>query len=204
MPNVSVTNLDLYRFWRDSEDLELDWLLRRLRGEEPQTEAMLAGEALHDALEKAEEGDTAILTSGDFTFHFLCPVTLGLPTARELSFEKQYGDLLVKGRVDALEGRTVFDYKSTEQFDADRLLESYQWRFYLDMADCDTFKWKVFVMDEKKMPREYEIYQAHELSQHRYEGLAADCERLANDFHRFTEYLALAGKQWQRVEEVRQ
>ena len=37
--------------WRGNEDLDLDWLLRRLRGEEPQTEAMKAGEAFHKVIE---------------------------------------------------------------------------------------------------------------------------------------------------------
>src|ERR1700736_4912097 len=162
---VSVSNLELFRMWRGNEDLDLEWLLRRLRGEEPQTEAMKAGEAFHKILENPTFDELNELTSGEYWFSMLCEVQLVLPTARELSIEKEYGDLLVRGRVDGLSGRTVTDYKTTAQFDADRLMEGYQWRYYLDMLDCDTFHWQVFVLSQYGEPGHYDVTQTHTLTQ---------------------------------------
>lgn len=197
MPSVSVSNLELYRTWRDCEDLDLQWLLRRLRGEEPQTEAMAAGEALHSALENASEGEESMLESGEFKFYFKADIELSLSPIRELKLEKQYGGLTVRGRVDDLNGKTVTDYKSTASFDADRMWEGFQWRYYLDMADCDTFIWKVFVMTPL-LHREYSVIQYHELKQHRYEKLHEECEKLATDFLQFARDLESSNIPWTR------
>lgn len=197
MPSVSVSNLELYRMWRES-DLDLEWLLRRLRGEEPQTEAMAAGEALHKALEESGESDAMSLASGDYKFYFLCNAEVELPQAAEVSIEKQYGDLLVRGRVDCWSGLTITDYKSTQSFDADRLLEGFQWRYYLDMTGCDVFKWKVFVLAER-FYKEYDVIQIHDLSQKRYDGISSDCSKLARDFLGFVQELESSNLAWTRA-----
>ena len=192
MLSVSVSNLDYFRSWRADEDADLDALLRRLRGEEPQTEAMKAGEALHTALENGQICDTAELSADGYRFYVQCEATIELPEIREHKIEKPFGDLLVRGRVDAITNLTlsrisrVTDYKTTSQCDPERYLDGYQWRYYLEMTGCDWFTWKVFVLKEYgDLPdgtRTYEITQFHELSQHRYPGMAEDCARLAADY----------------------
>ncbi len=198
MPSISVSNLELYRMWRESDGLDLEWLLRRLRGEEPQTEAMAAGQALHSALETSEVGEAMNLVSGDYKFYFLCDAEIEFLPAKELSIEKHYGELLVRGRVDGLNGRTITDYKSTQSFDADRLMQGFQWRFYLDMAECDRFDWKVFVLRER-FYREYDIVQTHELSQYRYISLNQECSQLAADFLGFVKELESSNLSWTRT-----
>ena len=203
---ISVSHLALYKLWLHDDDLGLEWLLRRLRGEEPQTPAMAAGEALHAALEHSESGDASQLAYGDYRFYIRCDAEIELPQARELKIEKRYGDLLVRGRVDGLIGRQVIDYKTTAQFDADRLLESPQWKFYLDMLDADDFLWKIFVMgpfadfsEAGRLLHTYQIYQVHELRQYRYQGLEDDCQQLAADFWGFARELDAAGLDWRRA-----
>lgn len=186
MLSASVSNMDLYRMWRGNEDLGLDWLLRRLRDEEPATEQMKVGSAFHKILENPDFEEQTEVTCDGFWFSILCEIELELPHTRELSIEKQYGDLLVRGRVDGLGGKKVTDYKTTEQFDADRLMEGYQWRFYLDMLDCDKFTWKVFVLSQYGKPGHYDVRQTHDLTQYRYPGLREDCERLAAEYLDFT------------------
>lgn len=198
MPSVSVSNLELYRMWRESEGLDLEWLLRRLRGEEPPTEAMQAGSALHTSLETAVEGDNLSLVSGEYKFYFLCDDEVELLPARELSIEKEYGQITVRGRVDGLRGRTVTDYKSTQNFDADRLLEGFQWRYYLDMLECDTFIWKVFVLRER-FYREYDVVQVHQLTQKRYGNLHKECNQLAQDFLGFVKGLEESNLSWTKT-----
>ncbi len=187
MLNVSVSNLDLYRFWRDESDLDLDWLLARLRDEIEPTENMKAGRAFHKILEQPNFDEQTELTMDGYWFSILCDISLELPPVRELSIDKDYNGLLVRGRIDGMRGLCVTDYKTTEQFDPDRLMTGYQWRYYLDMLDCDTFTWKVFVIRQYGDPMHYDVYQEHTLVQKRYPQLRRDCAALAEDYRVFLE-----------------
>ena len=179
---ASVTNLELFRVWRQREDLSHDWLLNRIRGLEPPSESMLAGRAFHEALEGAGGDRISTFARGPYRFDFSCDAVIPATPLRELPVEKMYGELLVRGRVDSWVGGEILDYKTTKKFDADRLMEGYQWRYYLDMTGCDSFCWKVFVMRELGEPQSYEIYQSHTLYQKRYPSLHEDCERLAREY----------------------
>lgn len=181
MLTASVSNIDLFRTWREDEDLDMDWLLARLLSKE-QTEAMKVGEAFHKTMELATTGDVNSLEAHGYRFEFLKDCEVELAPARELSLTKQYGDLLVRGRVDSITGTMVMDYKSTGQFDPDRLMCGYQWRFYLDMAIADRFRWDVFVIRETDDPKVYSISDFHRLEQTRYPGLADDCAKLAAEY----------------------
>jgi hypothetical protein len=179
---ASVTVLELFRIWKQEEGLSYDWLLNRIRGLEPPTESMLAGRAFHEAMEGATGVEISTFERGPYRFDFNCDAMIPATPLRELSVERMYGQLLVRGRVDSWVGREILDYKTTERFDAERLMEGYQWRYYLDMTSCDSFCWKVFVMRECGRPQSYEIYQSHTLRQQRYPSLHEDCERLAREY----------------------
>lgn len=201
MPELatSVSNIDLFRTWRENEELDQDWLLSRLRGEVPQTEEMKAGEALHKALENLTgTGETSSLEANGYQFGFSCDATVELQNIVELSVEKQYGPLLVRGRVDALSGLEITDYKTTGRFDADRLMESYQWRFYLDMLSANHFHWVVFELETWPNSNYCDIWNFHELRQERYPSLHEDCVRLAAEFASFLQGLDDCGIPWRR------
>lgn len=186
MLTASVSNVDLYRTWRDSEDLDTDWILARIWGKAERTENMMAGEAFHDALEAiGHEAQLEVLASGDYRFDFNCDGEIELTPFHEKWVTKQYGNLLVRGKVDAVHGLHIVDYKTTEQFDPDRYMFGYQWRFYLDMSNCDTFTWKIFVIKQFGPEHCYEVHQFHELTQHRYPELHEDCLRLAGEYEQF-------------------
>lgn len=180
-----VTGLEQFRIWAEDEDLDLGWILNRILGKDEPSDAMKAGTAFHAALEHAGEAELGALAFGDYRFDFNCDSTVVLPTLRELEIQKLYGDLLVTGHVDGVTGKEVVDYKTTGQFDPDRYMESYQWRFYLDMLDCDTFRYEVFVISEFGPPCCYEVKQVHSLTQKRYPGLHEDCARLAREYSSF-------------------
>lgn len=184
MLTTSVSNIDLFRVWRGDESLDLEWLRKRILLRE-QTEAMKVGEAFHKALELAGLCETDSLEAMGHRFEFLKDCEVELAPARELSLTKEYGDLLVRGRVDCITGPLVLDYKSTSQFDPDRLMAGYQWRFYLDMAKADRFRWDVFVLRETDDPKIYSISDFHRLEQWRYPELAEDCGKLAAEYSAF-------------------
>jgi hypothetical protein len=175
-----VTHLEQHRIWKSDEDLDIGWLIQRIRGQE-ETDKMRAGTAFHKVMEGLEAREHNVLTTDDYRFDILCDIDLVLPTVSEIAASRVYGDLLVTGRLDGLRGRVVTEFKTTERFDADRYFEGLQWRFYLDMTGADRFDWHVFQMSERA-PKTYEIYQYHQLTQFRYNGLRADCEKAAADY----------------------
>jgi hypothetical protein len=187
MHTASVSNLDLFRVWREDEDLDLGWILNQILHPPEQTEHQKAGEALHKALELASLGDHEDLTANGYHFACLKDCEIELAPLRELQVSKYYGNLRVRGRVDATTGPLVTDYKSVQQFDADRLISSFQWRLYLDMTGADRFRWNVFVLSETDDPKLYIVSEFHRLEQRRYPELAADCASLARDYLQFAQ-----------------
>jgi hypothetical protein len=180
-----VSHVDLYRIWKAGEDLDVGWLLNKLTTDEPSPK-MLAGTAFHQALELSDGTDAYTLHALGYTFHILCDIDLALPPVREVQLSRQYGDLIVNGRLDGLSGNTVIDYKTTEQFDADRYMESLQWRFYLDLSGADRFNYQIFQMSECG-ELTYEVYAYHALTQYRYADLHKDCAKAAEEYYRFAE-----------------
>lgn len=174
-----VSNLETFRRWREAEDKSVADFLASLST--PATPAMAAGTAFHKALELAKPGDYDTLYANGHTFQ-LPDCTLVLPEIRELRGFANYGPLQVTGCVDILIGKRVEDHKTTSRFDAERYIEGYQWRFYLDLFGADVFRWNVFEIREIK-PMVFEVSDPQFLEQHRYPGMHRDCERLASEFY---------------------
>lgn len=183
---VSVTDLDQFRYWRADEEMTLDDLRQRLLHRDPPSEAMLAGTALHHALEHASEHTAHTLSALGYTFTFDIEAAIALPVVRELKAVKEYDldgrKVRVVGKVDGLHGKRVEDHKTTSStFDAEKYLNTWQWRFYLDIFEADTFRWNVFQMRAGE-PQEYVVTNLHPLETCRYPALQADCERHLRDF----------------------
>ena len=189
MRRFSVSKAEAFRKWRENEDAELEPLLKTLRGEDQPTEPMLAGTALHKALETAGEGERDTLSEDGYEFVITADINLALPKCREVFATKDYGPIVISSRVDVLDGKCVEDHKTTSRFDPERFLAGFQWRFYLDIFEADLFRWNVFEMRELK-PKVYEVFNFHRLEQYRYPMLAMDCRDLATDLAEFVrEYL---------------
>lgn len=179
-----VSEVESFRQWLNDEESDIEALLARLRGETSPSEAMQAGTAFHRALELASVGETDHLEANGYRFRFECDVDLALPSIRELRASKQYGPISVTGCVDVLEGLRIEDHKTTGQFDADRYLAGYQWRYYLDIFGAKVFRWNVFEIREDE-PRVYIVRAHHRLEQSVYPGMHAECARLAGELHAF-------------------
>lgn len=185
---VSATDIDAHRRYRAEEDVELADLLAQLRRESPPTESMMAGTALHAALENAEPGDFARLSADGYAFDFDTEGEIDLPSIREMKATREYeiaGTLVtLVGKVDAIHGRRVDDHKFTAQYDAERYMGSYPWRVYLEVFGADEFRWNIFEGREDG-PKSYVIRNIHKLTMHRYPGMAAD---VVAELGRFVEF----------------
>lgn len=191
----SVTDIEAYRWYRALEDMPLDKLLRQLRRQEEPTINMLAGTAFHQLLEDSEPGELDDAESQGFHFQFDLDAELRLPTARELKAE---GEITVNGipvtlvgKVDAIHGCRVYDHKLTGRFDAERYANSFQWRAYLYLLDCQWFTYNVFTgRPERDSNTHWRVTAFDALDFYRYPGMEDDVLRELGQFVDFAcEYL---------------
>lgn len=185
----TVTELDAFRSWRDDEEATIADLLVRLTGRYEPTENMLAGRALHTALELAGDGEVDALEADGYTFIPDDDVVLHLSPIREVRVERVYevplcADVHVRGRVDEINGTEVVDHKTTESPDLERLMNTYQWRIYLDMLEARSFRWNVFQIGRKAKDPEktYRIRSLQTLVQYAYPEMADDIRLLCRGF----------------------
>ena len=147
---LSVTDVDAIMAWIDS-DSDIDALLRRLRREEPPTRAMMAGRAFHKVMENAS-GDLETAIADGFSFRFAIESEIAIPPIRELKGEIEISTSIMPvtlvGVVDGMKGKVVTDYKLTSYFDAERYINSFQWKAYLTMFKADRFNYEVFTMSD--------------------------------------------------------
>lgn len=177
-----VSNIEAFRRWREDDDQPVEQLVEYITVDKP-TKAMQAGTAFHEALEHAVDGTYDVLQARGYIFH-LPDAELVLPSIREVRAYGEYGELTVTGKVDCLDGLRVDDHKTTSRFDAERYLDGYQWRYYLDLFGADVFRWNVFVLKEVG-DLEYEVAPPQLLEAHRYPALHDDCMKLAQDYYEF-------------------
>jgi hypothetical protein len=179
---VSVSDLESFRRYSVDEDFPLEVLLRQLRRLDEPNEKMRAGTALHSILENACELDVFTRIEQDgFTFRFDCDGELPLPTVRELRGQRAYqangAHVILKGRVDDLDGMTVEDHKFTGQFDAQGYGDSLQWRAYLSIFGATRFIYNVFVGDKEERTGEWVVKDFHRLPLYRYPEMESDLVR---------------------------
>jgi hypothetical protein len=196
---VHVTQLEDFRIYQTTPDLDLGWLENRLFGAREVTDEMAAGTAFHAMMQEfdpAKDADgrlgegVASLSHGPYRFDFNCAAEIELPTLREVGFSRLYSDQWVTARVDGVIGNRIIEYKTTQSFDAQRYMESYQWRYYLDLSDCDEVVYQVFSIRPFGPPHCYSVREMHRMRQFRYPTMHDDCTRLVEEFE---QCLATAG-----------
>lgn len=184
---VSVTAVENYRYYKGS-DMPLADILSRLRKQDPPNDAMEAGKAFHSILEHATDGgDMTDAVQDGWAFKFDLDAQISLPEVREVKGTAQHRvhghDVTLVGVVDALQGRTVYDHKLSNRFDAERYLDSFQWRAYLSMFDADCFIYNVFTASRKGWSVTVRNFDA--LPLYRYPAMQADVERDLGEFVAF-------------------
>lgn len=187
---LSVSDIDQYRYFLAHEEMDISELLARLRRQQPPTEQMAAGTALHKALEVSKFGHYDTLKADGYTFQIECDAVIDMPMGRELKATKQYMIdnciITAVGKVDAIHGSRIEDHKMTGQFDPERFLSGFQWRFYLDIFDASEFRWNVFeARPSKDDDHLYVIKAVHFLSMHRYPAMEADIQQELCDYLAF-------------------
>jgi hypothetical protein len=198
MMRLSVTHLDSFQYWRGQESLTLDHLLTELRGEVAPTPAMLASRAFHKVLEDVPAGllDGRVIKDG-YVFDFsglkdgvaTFDGVVTLPNCRELKVEREIatpsGPVVLAGKVDALTGLTVSDWKLTERVDMEKYADSWQWRAYLWMLEAERFEYHAFLAKySAKDPNVVAIAGYEVFPLYTYASIGADVTQVVGDLAR--------------------
>ena len=196
MIRVRSSDLDSWRYYQASEDMTAAEMLARLRREEPPTPKMLAGTALHALLERAQAGDEIhVGESQGHTFRFADGLELPALPAREIRGELPIGrDMMLVGVADGFDG-SVHEFKLTERFDAERYMESYQWRAYAVMFNARKVNYDVFVGREDK-PKVWTIFEMQQLPLYAYPGIERDVYTVAQQLG---DFMAANGLEYRRA-----
>jgi len=186
MIRLSVTDLDQYLYWLGLDDGP-EWLIDRLTIFEP-SPAMQAGSAFHGALELLTNSASLLVHDG-YKFNIQCDAEISLPSQRELKIERGIipGIVLV-GKVDALDGNRIVDYKLTERLDAERYVDSMQWRAYLMLFETNEFEYSIFEgSPDRGRELDYTIRAHHSLKFYSYPGMDSDVRKCAGELATFIE-----------------
>jgi hypothetical protein len=178
---LSVTDLETFRYWQERDDGTLEDLIAQLTGAVEPTPQMRAARAFHKAFEDLGRDVESLdrLTVDGYTFDFEMDGALAMPPIRELKAEGLWqtpsGPVTLVGKVDGLAGLTVHDYKLSERFEAERYLDSWQWRAYLTMFHARRFVYEVFqCYYDRADPTRVHIVDLHPLAFDRYPQMEQD------------------------------
>lgn len=183
MIRLSVSDLETWRYYKASETRDLVDLVADLSRTAPPTPQMRAGAALAKFWETAEPNQPFDEVDVDgWRFVFELDADVMRPPVRELKgemfFDTPSGPVTLVGKVDGLQGRTVRDQKLTEAWDAEKYLDSLQWRAYLLMFNADRFIYDVFqARYDSDGAQEVTITGYHQFPLYAYPGMRADVER---------------------------
>lgn len=180
MLRLSVTALESFRYWKGREEATIDDLRADLTYSSPKTPQMEAGGAMARALEDAQAGDLGIVERDGWTFDFSgLDAEMALPETRELKgtalFATPSGPVTLSAKADAVGGIICRDAKLTERWDAEKYIDSLQWRSYCLVFGSPVFVYDIFVGRYKG--RRVEVVEYHPLRFYTYPDVRRDVER---------------------------
>lgn len=186
---MSVTDLDQYLYYKSQENMGVDEIVGRFRREFEPTRPLLTGIAFHKFLEHAEIGEYYNARVDDIDFVFTTDEELSLPPVKELKGEVVLHingvEVTLVGKVDGLEGRTVFDHKTGKQLKIEMFCHSRQWRCYLWMFDCIKFTYNMFTIKDDEDSGLVLVNSFDQFSFYRYEGMEQDIRNAITEFLEF-------------------
>lgn len=195
---VSVTDLDGFSYFKNSE-LSIEDYVRRLKGlDDPGPRAEL-GTRFHEAVESFHLTGSPTLLDRDFVLPE-APIHLDRPAVTEMRVARDFdvgGGRVVtlSGRVDAISGLTVIDYKTSTRMDLESYCDAMQWRAYLAlMPRMQHFKYEVFQLATRpSRDGRYQIREHATLALNRYDDLESDVHVALAEYDRFLRDMEAGG-----------
>lgn len=190
MLRISTTTLEQYRKYLFEEQgykygnaytlVTEERLIKAIKREEPESDAMRRGTAFHEMVENAHKYELQVNENPEIVkvngFYFNREVLRRAKRIIDYDFpfevkrEKVYQldeDVMIVAKVDQWQGYTVNEHKTKwadvyvgddkelhlySPFDVNEYYKSVQWKCYLDIFEADTVQYKVFEVAEYAMP----------------------------------------------------
>ncbi|HOK14931.1 MAG TPA: hypothetical protein PK007_08430, partial [Candidatus Kapabacteria bacterium] len=195
MLRISVTTIELFRNYLN-DLIELDDLIKRIRGEVPPSRYMDLGSAFHDILENIKdrfipEKNVFKAKNGiEFNSNIIssCYEKIIQDAPFEVKITKIYKigkeEVEVIAKADQLYGNYVIENKTCwGMFDFERYFNSCQWKYYLDIFEAERVYYNVFCFLEKE--NDIELRGIEQFSFCDYPDLHNDINELLTDFVKF-------------------
>ena len=176
----------------------LDKYVKDLTGQSPPNEAMERGTLFHKGMEDmAKTGRWDCPIGWDIDVELPRPVYAEKPlfmTRKDPMAVRGY-EVMFSGKVDAMYGNVIVDYKTTEKsIQLEKYMDSWQWRAYLTMwgAAFRTFRYDIFKLKRRK--GEWFVDDHQDLVCTAYEGMEAEVWGIARRFSEFVLSLQETGR----------
>jgi hypothetical protein len=206
---ISTTTLESYRLWRqdDQDWMAEDDLIASIKGLWVPTHKAELGTAFGKILEDPDR----YLVPGGFEcrgFGFdrdviePCLSVIDRRGVFEAKGVRTYDGLDVVAKADQLLGTELKEFKTTlGTFDADKYLESYQWRYMADIFQPSMITYHVFCLFESEQNGVIELRSIESVNLYPYDGVHEDCVALVRDFAQYVTVRGLDGllRERQRV-----
>lgn len=185
--SVSVTTIEAYRLMT-AEVISEASLVDQINRKPPTAEAMeriQIGTEFGDLLELGLDGfrqrhPSPLIDPVAFERHITTEDREGLP---EFWVGGEILGRWVAAKVDLIHGKEIREFKTTGQFDAEKFMNSCQWRFYLLLGSMDRCIYRVF--ERKSGTDPVEPKADHTLTMTRYPGMLTDCVAMLEEFQQW-------------------
>lgn len=198
----SVTAIDGWTYYQNSEQTLEDYV-RRLKRMEPPHPAAALGTAFHDMLEGLSTGNIPHSddpVAWDYNFDLSqVDVKLEKPVVVETRLEGRYTThkgrhIKLTGRVDAITHTAVIDYKTTSRaIDMENYMSAFQWRAYLSMYPMDSFRYEIFRLGRENRQGLIPVYEHLPFTIRPYVGMENEVVDAISAYDEFLQDLAADG-----------
>jgi hypothetical protein len=206
---ISTTAIESFRLWSDPEQ---EWmseadLIATITKSAPPSHNVLIGSAFGTILEHPDKHRVAGgYQCGEFAFGRdvvePCLAVIDRRGVFEAKAAKSYGDCDVVARADHLYGAHLSEFKTTlSTFDAQKYLDSCQWRFYFDIFEPRIVTYHVFCLSEATNGV-IDLRGVESFNVYSYPELHDDCRDLVARFASYARARGLEGHLRQRQVEA--
>lgn len=205
---ISTTTLESFRLWRDGDWMPESDLIETICGKWKPTHKVELGGAFGKIL---EDPDRYFIPGGFECQGFAfgrdviepCLAVIDRRGVFEAKALKAYGDCDVVSKADHMLGLHLSEFKATfSSFDAQKYLDSYQWRFMADALQPSKITYHVFCLSECEANGVIELKDIHSFNVYPYAAMHQDCASLVRDFTEYVTVRDLVGVLQQRQREA--
>lgn len=183
------TLLESFRLYQDFDWMEESSLIESIKGEFVPTEIVDVGTDYHLMLEDKQPKHGSYFEMESF-YHYRLKTSGINEVKSSATINTDYGDVLISAMCDVLDGLVIHENKTSfKPFQAEKYLDSLQWKCYLHVFGCNEARYHVYKLINTKDG--IVTQERNDLSMFRYDNMAKDIESYANGLLRFCELKGL-------------